>query len=178
MNGLWSKSVLTAVAELRGGAALEAAAHLRALEGPWAAERLTQVEKRAFDVLDMLCREGMADPLPYESDGSVKNGRLTFGPSGKRGRHQRTFRARLLRRREAQAGRENMRSGIDRDTLAERTAEKGAEEEGKGDEQGRLEEDSEEEAPAFVEAAGKHGLEEDDEEEGEEAEEEKEARPE
>ena len=154
---------------------MEAAAHHRELEGPGTAKRLTQMEKKAFDVLDMLCRKGMADPLPYESDGSVKNGRLTFGPSGKRGRHQRTFGARLLRRREAQGGRENMLSGIDRDTLAERTAEKGAKEEGKGDEQGRLEEDSEEEAPAFVEAAGRHGLEEDDEEEDEEEEEEKEA---
>ena len=48
LNVLWSQSVLTAVAELRGGAALEAAAHLRDLEGPWAAERLTQVEKKAF----------------------------------------------------------------------------------------------------------------------------------
>ena len=100
------------------------------------------MEKKAFDVLDMLCRKGMADPLPHESSGSVKNGRLTFGPSGERGRHQRTFGARLLRRREAQAGRENMLLGIDRDTLAEWAAEKGAKEEGKGDEQERSKEDS------------------------------------
>ena len=117
----------------------------------------------------------MADPLPHESGGSVKDGRLTFGPSGKRGRHQRTFGARLLRRREAQAGRENMRSGMDRDT--ERAAEKGPGEEGKGDEQARLEEASEEEeAPAVVAAAGRNEAEEDDEEEDEEEEEEKEAR--